>query len=474
MAKLLFIQNIEFEFLGPMYISAFVGSAHECRMVIGSHAKDFELVMETFKPDVVGFPVMTGQHRWALECCRELKKRYSFIAAFGGPHATFFPEIIDNDAVDIVCRGEGEEAVKDLLDAIAAGGEYSSIANFWVKKKGEIHKNDVRRLKDELDAMPFPDRTLYSSTRAGNDTSIQKIITSRGCPFQCSFCFEESMRELYRGKGSYVRVRSVDNVIAELRLIQQAAHPRVFYFCDDVFGVNKKWLYSFLEIYKKEIGQEFICLVRADIVASDPDYARKLKDAGCKNVFFGIETGSEHLRNEILRKNLRDHDIYAAATQLHEAGLKFRAYNIIGLPDETVEDAYKTLEMNIAIKTDYPWCSLFTPYPRTALAEYAIEKGCLDPGFSADTLSQSFFIDSPLRLKDRGQIENIQKFFQTAVLWPAALPIIKLLVHLPPNIFFRLWFGLIYFYTYLKSEHRSLWQTTLFALRNFSSVIAKG
>ncbi|MEI7481110.1 MAG: radical SAM protein [Elusimicrobiota bacterium] len=473
MAKLLFLQNLEYEFLGPMYISSMVKARHECTLAVGAAAEDFAAVMETFKPDVVAFSIMTGSHRWALNIARILKEKYNVLTLFGGAHPTFFPEFIEEEGVDIICRGEGEAATLDLLDALDAGKDFSGIGNLYVKQKELISRNPVRPLDKELDAYPFPDRELYKALGLGTDRSVRNIITSRGCMFHCSFCFEDSIRELYKDKGQHVRVRSIEKVIEELRELKLKHNVKTVYFCDDVFGINRKWLYEFLDVYKKEIGLDFLCLVRADIMCSDENYAVKLKEAGCKSVFFGIESGSERLRNSVLNKNLKDKDIYEAARMLHKAGLPFRTYNIVGLPDETLEDAFNTVKMNIAIKADYPWCSIFSPYPRTALTLYAQQQGYLAKDFSPDAISGSFFIDSQLTIPDIRRIENLHKFFQTAVLAPWTLPLVRILIKFPPNLMFRLWFGIIYFYVFLKSEKRSFFKTLGFALKSYKHVLKK-
>ncbi len=461
--------------MGPMYISAVLKRAgHSVRLAAGKTFEDVRRDVEDFKPDVAAFPVMTGQHRWALGMGRQLKKACGLMTLYGGPHTTFFPEFIEEEGVDVICRGEGEDAVLELLDALDAGGDITGIGNLYVKSGGKIFRNGIRNLRTDIDSYPFCDRELYASLRHAPDAGIKNVITSRGCVYKCTFCFEESMKNLYMNKGRYVRFRSVENVIGELREIKSGYEPRTIYFCDDVFGIDRKWTYDFLERYKREIGLEFICLVRADIVASDAEYAKRLFDAGCRIVFFGIETGSERIRNEVLKKQLSDAAIYKAAERLHGAGIKFRTYNILGLPDETFEDACETVRMNVRVKADYPWCSIFSPYPRTELARYAAEKGYLPAGFSPDDIPQSFFIDSMLNMKDIKKIENLHKFFQTAVLLPWTLPLVKLLSGFPPNILFRAWFGLVYFYVYVRSEQRDLRRTLVFAIRNYKSVLLRG
>lgn len=473
MARLLFLQNIDYEFLGPMYISSMAQSGgHECRLLLGSTIQEFDHCITDFKPDLVGFSLMSGSHHWAIRTARQIKQEFGIPTIFGGAHPTFFPEIIETAEVDMILRGEGEDAVVEILNHIERRLPLNGIQNVW-HKNGKLYKNDVRPLRGELDDYPFPDRTLYDDLEGRLDRSVRNVITSRGCPWHCSFCFEDSMRELYAGKGKYVRIRNVEKVLEECIQLKTTSGVETIYFADDVFGLSKRWLYEFLPRYKHEVDLPFICLVRADIVASDPEYAYRLAEGGCKSVFFGIESGNEALRNNVLSKQLTTAQIDTAARFLHDASIPFRAYNIVGLPGETLEDAFSTVELNVRIKTDFPWCSVFSPFPGTALTDRAIAEGYLDRDFDPDKLSQSFFTDSPLRQEAGAQLQNLQKFFQTAVLWPGTFSLIKKLIRIRPNIFFTLWFGIIYFYVYLKSERRGFWRTLRFALRNYHHVLAK-
>lgn len=472
MARLLFLQNHEAEYLGPMYISAELRRAgHECRLAVGSSLEEFAPAIEEFRPQAIGFSIMTGGHVWALDMAAKVKAAYGLTTVMGGPHPTFFPEVAASPALDAIVRGEAEAAMVEIMDRLAAGLALEGIPNVLCRVDGKVQETPVRPLVDDLDEIAFADRELYEVLGSRRDTRVQRVLTARGCPFDCAFCFQGSMRRLYAGKGRMLRVRRAEKVIEECLVLKRERGAQVIYFADDCFGVDRKWLYPFLEAYRQEVGLPFVCLARADVVARDEDYARRLAQAGCQSVFFGIETGSERLRNEVLNKRLSDADIELTARRLHEAGIRFRTYNILGLPGETLEDALSTVEMNIRIKADYPWCSIFAPYPGTPLAALAIRQGMLPQDFSVDDMSESFFVGSTLKMPHVREMQNLQKFFQTAVLWPATLPLIKRLIRLRPNVLFQLWFGFVYFLLYLKSERRSFWTTLRFALANARHVL---
>ncbi len=474
MAKLLFLQNIDYEFLGPMYISSMLKNhGHDCELAIGQTFEDFKERIENFQPDLVGFSIMSGSHYWGKNMAGKVKEAYRIRNIFGGAHPTFFKDFIEESEVDYLVRGEGEETMKEVMDRIDQNECFNDIPNLSYSQNNEKIHNPLRHLRPNLDDYPFPDRSLYDDLNKFGDRKVRNVITSRGCPFHCTFCFEDAMRDMYKGKGKYVRIRGVDRAIEECKRLLAETNAEIIYFADDVFGMKKRWLYEFLEVYKEEVNVEFICLVRADIVASDEKYAYKLAEAGCKSVFFGIESGNEELRNKVLNKQLTDEQILKAAKLLHDAGITFRTYNIVGLPDETIEDAFSTVELNIKIKADYPWCSIFSPFPGTELTDYAFNKGYLGKEFDYDSLDKSFFLETKLDIPHKREIENLQKFFQTVVLWPWTYPFVKRLIKLPPNLIFKAWFGLIYFHIYIKSEKRNFWETFKFAIKNYKHVLVK-
>lgn len=474
MSRLLLLQKLQYEFLGPMYVSAAAQKrGHECRLAIGDDLSDFERKIETFKPDLIGFSIMTGGHEWALDMARKIKARYGLPNIFGGAHPTFFPKFLEEDGVDMIIRGEGEIAAAEVLDAMDSGADASGIANLGCKRGGVPRVNPLRRLPERLDDFAFPDRRLYNELDGKMDRSVRNVLTSRGCPFHCSFCFEDAMREMYKGKGKYVRIRDIDKIIEECVELKNSTGVETIYFADDLFGMNKEWLYEFLKVYRERVGLRFICLVRADLVAADKDYAANLARAGCENVFFGVESGNEELRNKVLMKGTTDEQIHRAARLLHGAGIRFRTYNIMGLPGETLEDAFKTVQLNIDIRADFPWCSLFSPIPGLALTDYAVKGGWLPSDFNSNEINQSFFLENPLKLPQKKEIQNLQKFFQLVVRFPWTFPIIKKLIRLPANPIFTILFGFMYFVNYIRSERRGFLKTFFFGLRNWRHVLAK-
>ena len=235
------------------------------------------------------------------------------------------------------------------------------------------------------------------------------------------------MRELYSGKGKYIRTRDIDKVLEEAKILRDTYNTKAIYFSDDVFGLDKKWLYEFLPKFKDQIGLPFLCLVRADVICKDEKYVQCLADNGCILVSFGIESGNEDIRNKMLGKKILNSQIYKAAELLHSAGIKFRTFNIIGLPGETLEDALSTVKINMDIKTDYPWCSTLCHCLVQNLLIMQWIQAVYRRDFTVNDLTPSFFSKSNLiNHPNIRELENLQKFFQTAVLWTMDIQIYKI------------------------------------------------
>lgn len=467
MARIAFIQTIWMEYFGVMYLSTVLKSkGHRTELFIGTKIEHLASGIKKYEPDIIGFSCTTGAHKIALKIAKEIKSYTSAITVFGGPHPTFFPEIIEEEGVDTVCIGEGEGALSDLADAIDKKTEICGIPNLWIKQDGRIIKNSVRPLIDDLDSLPFPDRSIYYYKYPFLNRSQKIFIAGRGCPYKCTYCFNESLQKLYSGKGKYVRFRSVENVLAEINEARQRYGLKTVYMADDTLILNRIWLFEFLEKYKTRIKLPFSCLVRADLISED--IVAELRSANCYAVFFGVESGDEKIRNLVLGKSITDSQIKEAASLLKKYKINFRTYNMLGLPGETLEDAFKTIDLNIKIKADYPWCSILQPYPKTAIRKFVEEHGMLKEG----VIANYFFKDSILNTPEIKQLSNLQKLFYWTVKAPCIKPVVRILIKLPPNPIFDFLFLLGYAYSYYKSQRMSLLEMLRIGRRNVFSFLS--
>jgi len=256
--------------------------------------------LKKFKPGIIAYSVKTGYHRKFTELNFELKKSLGFISLFGGPHATFYPELINKPGVDIVCRGEADTAIVELSRNIK--GDYSQTENCWVKKDGIIHKNNLGRLIEDLDALPFPDRAVFEKYPLFRKFRMRNFLAGRGCLYECTYCYNSAFRKLCSGKGRYVRSRSVINLVREIEAEAGKNKLNFINFEDDIFVQDRNWLAEFARVYPSAIKLPFHCHVKADMI--DEESIILLKEAGCFSVSMGVETASEAIRSKILNRRM--------------------------------------------------------------------------------------------------------------------------------------------------------------------------
>ncbi len=436
--NILFISRFEYyEPLGTMYLSAFLKQRGiDCRYLDIKFEKDLAREIRRISPDIIAYSITTGQSKFYRQLNIDLKKQFRFFAVFGGPHCTFFPEYIHEEGVDAICRGEGEYALLDLVTALDQKKDITKIDNLWVKVDGKVYKNEVRNLVEDLDALPFPDREMLDKYRHFRKMPRKTVMTGRGCPFKCTYCFNHSYNKLYRGKGRVVRKRSIENVIEELKRLLGTYKLRRFQFWDDTFNIDYRWTMDFCEAYRKEINIPFSITPRVNLV--DEEMVRALKNAGCVTIGTSVESGNEYLRNKVLKRNISEKQTIEACDLFNKYGIHILMGNMLGLPDETLEMAFETLNFNIRCKPTYAWVSIFQPFPRTELSNYSIEKGYFDGNL--ETLDGSFYKKSALKLKDIEKIERLHHLFSVAVAFPRLIPVIKVLIRLPLNRLYRVIF----------------------------------
>jgi len=464
--RIAFLQREWFENIGIMTLAAVLTKAgHQLEVFLGSAEQDIVKAVKKFHPRLTCFSCTTGEHVWALETARRLKTQTKTLNVFGGHHPTFFPQIIREPAVDIVCRGEGEFALRDLTQALERQQPIEHIPNLWVKLNDHIYENNLRPLIEDLDSLPLPLRKIYDKYPALQKNDTKHFMASRGCPCNCSYCYAHAMRALYRGKGTFVRFRSPQHIIREIRQAKREYRLKTVFLDDDILTFNKPWLYDFLNQYQNTIDVPFICNVWA--AGLDAETCRRLAAAGCFRVSMGVETGDEELRRRVLNKNISDQQIVEAAANLHRNGIKILTNNMLGLPGETIGQALKTIALNTQIGTEYPWCSILQPYPGTAIEQKLMETGTLDQTTEA-SFSSTFFKASPLRQGNIPQLIRLQKFFFLAVKFPFLVPVIRLLIKLPLDPLYEIIFLVSFAHRYRVANRLSWAEMLKFSLKNLS------
>jgi len=419
---------------------------------VAADYKQIKAKLQKNVPTILAYSTPTGYFRHYLELNLRLKQEFSKIfTIFGGPHSTFFPDIIEEEGIDAVCIGEGEYPMLELVNGIAAGEVVNNIQNLWIKEEGRIYRNAVRPLIENLDQLPTPDHDIFNQVMP--DMALPAVvITSRGCPYNCSYCFNHAYRQIYAGKGRPIRRRSVDNVMEELRAIKKRGNPFIR-FSDDIFILSRPWVEEFSRKYKEQIGLPFSCLVRANYVKQD--ILKMLKEAGCYRISLGIEAGNDIVRNKILKRDMSKEEIINAARLIRKVGIKLLTFNILAIPGGSFKTDWETLQLNIKCRPNYAGVSFMHPFPRTQIYNYAKEKGLLDEKHAQlIEASGGFGFTSVIRFRDKKEkrmVENLHKFFPIAVKFPFLLPLIQQLIKLPPNrTFILIYKGAVNFGLYLQ------------------------
>ncbi|HLD02143.1 MAG TPA: radical SAM protein, partial [Candidatus Nanoarchaeia archaeon] len=247
-------------------------------------------------------------------------------------------------------------------------------------------------------------------------------------------CFNHAMVKNYGpDSGKWVRFRSVERVIAEVKSVMKKYGGKMVYFQDDTFIVNRPWIQKFTEMYRKEINIPYHCHIRANLV--DEKMAKMLKDSNCYSVHMAIEAGNDYIRNKILKREMSREEIFKAANLLNKYGIKTMLQNMVGLPTGTVQDDLETLKINIKCKPTYAWCSIFQPYPGVELTEFAGKQGLLKGDYN--DISAKFFNDTVLKMspQQKKEIEHLHKWFAVAANHPMLYHtgILRLLMKVPEH-----------------------------------------
>jgi len=374
---------------GLSYISAVLKQAgHETKLIILSRklgAKNAELINKTivaFKPDLIGFSAVSTEYPFVAEQASYIKHKYPEVFLMvGGPHVSLNPDNILNDAFDALCISEGEYPVLELVEQLAQGKTPSGIANFWFKREGGIEKNQTRPFIENLDELPFPDRALWQEWIADSPEARFSVLLGRGCPFNCTYCSNHALRRL--SDGRYVRFRTPANIVAEIKEIAlNFSAKKEIYLEVETFGVDRVWakdLFARLEELNRELPEAltFGANIRVTPGVDFSDLFAACQKANFKFINIGLESGSDRVRREILKRIYDNQDVVRTVQTARRYGLKVALFNMIGLPTETLTDFQETIAVNRECQPDWHLTSIFYPYPGTDLYTLCMERGLI-------------------------------------------------------------------------------------------------
>ena len=329
--------------------------------------KEIENVIRDYKPDLIGITFMSTKMGAVQQITNIAKQLYPKVpVVIGGAHpSVLFHSSLEKTKADYVVIGEGEQTFCELIDVLQKGNkELSQIPGIAYRNlQKKIILNPPRPLIPDIDSLPFPDRESIFRLDTYRPDDLSMIMTSRGCPFNCTFC-----SSLWERK---VRNRSVPNIIAEIEYLIERFHTTNIYFKDDTFTVNKsrvQELCSMLRVKKIEVSWE--CLTRIELI--DENLTLEMRDAGMNYLKIGIETGSERIL-KATNKNITLDQIKKGAAVLNKLKQKWSAFFMIGYPDESEEEIKMSLRLIEELQPTYVSMSVLAPYPGCQIY-YDLEK----------------------------------------------------------------------------------------------------
>jgi len=366
--------------------------------------------IKKIKPDIISFSVLTSNYQWALGMATKIKKEIGAPIIFGGFHSTLVPDIvIKNDCVDMVCVGEGEKAFAELLENWKTKKMYKT-KNIWFKKRNTIIKNGTRNLIQDLDSLPFPDKEIFYKELPKAYSKNSSIMTSRGCPYSCSYCGNNALRKIYVGKGCYVRQRGVNSVIEELSEMKMRYGTEYVFFMDDVFGMNIEWLKEFIKKYRSRIRLPFSCFGHFKL--HNNESLSLLKSGGCRLLMFGLQSGSERVRGDILNRHEKNSDIERVSKICHDLNIKFSVDHIINIPTETEDDILESLRLYNKIRPNVVNVYGLLYFPKTEIINKGKDAGILnkDTDYTINTGQFTTYHSTIITSKGRNLEDNYRKY----------------------------------------------------------------
>lgn len=371
---------------GIAYLSAVLKKAgHQTNLIQFTREitdQEFQERVKALQPDLIGFSSTSHVFPFVQRYAAAAKQVYRAPIICGGVHASISPEqVLEDKNIDMVCIGEGERPLQELCQRMENKQPIEGIASIWSKRNGQIFKNKVRPFIQNLDALPLPDRQVYNYPALNLEKQgIGTFMFSRGCPYQCSFCCEATLRKLYPVKpnsSKYFRFRSPQSAILELKKVI-ADYPFIKFvrFDDDLLFAKKDWVREFTGQYRRVIGLPFSADMRIDLI--DEELLDLLQGAGLHLLRFGLESGNDFILKEVLNKNITVEQIKQAFALCQNKGIKTQAYNMVGLPYESAGQVLQTIKLNAQINPDISVVSIFYPYKGTKLYNVCLGQGFLE------------------------------------------------------------------------------------------------
>ena len=342
--------------------------------------------IQALQPDVIAFSVMSP-HWYPMEpYFAQLKALLPDMPiVIGGYQAMLSQQqTIDNPHIDFICVGDGEYAMGNLVQFLR-GSKDGPVDGMWEKlADGSVYETEPHQIGD-LGALPFPDYDIYQRNGGFQDVNtsifgpkgklVLPVMTGRGCPYRCSYCCNTPLLDGWKTKKTFLRKYDPEAMVDELIRLRDKYNVGYFEFWDELFLSNLKFVKAFFEIYKEKIRLPFSINSRVEVM--NEEFCRTAAEAGCHTIWFGIESGDEKYRAEMLGRKMKNEQIIAAAENCKKAGINRLTFNIVGMPLETAENMRETLRLNQRIAPEHFFFFPYIPLRGTPLYDVAEREGLL-------------------------------------------------------------------------------------------------
>lgn len=370
--------------LGIYYLASYLRENNFCVKVTDAEAENLAIediitIVDEYSPDYIGISSTTVAFHRAIECAEEIKKNNKDIKIIlGGPHITSnYNHAMSFDVFDYGVIGEGEVTLVALLNGLYENNDLHNISGVVYRdNEGNCKITSQREYINVLDTLPYPAYDLIKDIKLYNPPPsnykalpIINMITSRGCPSQCTFCDRNVFGKKYRE-------RSAESVFNEILFLYNKYKIKEIAFVDDTFLINKKRIYKLFDLLNREgLSFYWTCMSRINNVTYD--FLKFIKDNGCWHISFGIESGDENILKTI-KKNIKLDKAKKVIDWCSKLKIKTKGFFIIGHPDETIETIEKTINLACRLKLDDIVVTLNTPIPGSPQYNEVEKYGKLD------------------------------------------------------------------------------------------------
>jgi len=360
--------------LGLLTLGAYLRRhAVEVGIVDLTFARDlrpFTARLRSFRPEVVGVHTKTLTYPRALEIARRARAGGA-LAVAGGPDAATRTEFYLAAGFDVVVPGEGEATILDIAAKVHAGRDVVGVPGVVVRREGRLLRGPPRPFLKDLDELPLPawdlvDMGAYlDQWERGTGERRAAVLTSRGCPFDCSWCSKPTF-------GRSFRQQSPERVVEELRALRDRYRVDYVRFCDDVFGISRPWIDRLLTLLEEEeLHLQWECLARVDLLK--PDLLHRMRATGLARVYVGVESGSQKML-DLMNRGTRLAQVERTAAALRKEGIRQFWFLMLGYPGETLEDIEATLQLFRRFSPEEYSVSIAVPIPGTRFHERVRER----------------------------------------------------------------------------------------------------